>query len=131
MQDFAPRPKINRLPLSPAGNSAKAHGINLVLVRQIAVFFIVIAAIFGIYHYNIGLQKAPAPDDAHLFDLVNASGDTGVRQDGSAVYFKDDEGVIVGSMVKIAPSSDKMHYNASVDPDQKTGNDLLAIVSKY
>lgn len=131
MQDFAPRPKVNRLPLPPAGNSKKIHGVDPAIIRQLALFFIVIAAIFGVYHYNIGLQKAPTPDDIHLFDLVNASGDTTVRQDDSQLYFRDSGGIIVGSMINIDPASEKMRAKANVDHEQKVGNDLLAILSKY
>ena len=131
MQDFAPKPKVNRLPSLPAENSSKFKGLDLVLIRQGALFFIVIAAIFGVYHYNMGLQKAPVPDDTHLFDLVNASDDKIVRQDGAGLYFRDNEGVIVGSMIRIDPDSEKMRAKASIDPDQKVGNDLLAILSKY
>ncbi len=131
MQDFAPRPKINRLPLPPAGNSKKLHMVDLAIIRQAALFLIVIAVIFGVYHYNLGLQKTPTPDDTHLFDLVNASGDTTVRQDESQLYFRDSEGIIVGSMIKINPATEKMRAKASIDPEQKVGNDLLAILSKY
>jgi hypothetical protein len=131
MQDFAPKPKVNRLPSLPAENSKKFNILDATIIRQGILLFIVIATIFGVYHYNFGLQKAPVPDDARLFDLVNASGDNTVRQDGAELYFRDNEGIIVGSMIKIDPDTEKMRAKASVDPNQKVGSDLLAILSKY
>lgn len=137
MNDFASKPKINRLPL-PIAQDREAGGSSsdsYVIWSSLGSFALlsVLVLIFIVYQYGIGLSEVAkvSADDVHLMSLVNST-DENSKRDGSSLYFKDEGGVLVGQTVKIASGSEVAVSNtANGNDDKATGQGLLAILSKY
>ncbi len=136
--EFFSRPKINRLPPPPAYKTSnnEISSDNYIIWRSIYAFGIIalLIIIFIIYQYNssgLSQNTVITSDDARLMKLVNSSDDI-IEISDSGIYFKDNGGVIVGQMVKIAPTLEKNIKNTTVNyDDADTGRELLAILSKY
>ncbi len=134
MHEISPRPKVNRLPLPPARNQSELSiSSSTYMARGGVLLFGALVLMFATYQYGIGSSAtAPRTQDvdqpaeaANLFDIVN-------KHEDSTLYFRDNEGVIVGSMVKIASESEKMIPNKIVSGgDRPTERELLTILSKY
>ena len=134
IHEFAPKPKINRLPsLPPTSSQPNFNMFDGNIIKWSLWLFLPLALIFVIYQYSSGLSVVSrvSPDDARLLELVNSSEDVAKFND-STLYFRDNEGIIVGDMVKIASESEKMIPNKiQGDGSRPTEHDLLSILSKY
>ena len=135
IHEFAPKPKINRLPSLPP-TRVESNYSNMFdgnVIKWAAWLFLPLALIFVIYQYSSGLSVVSkvSPDDARLLELINSSEDVAKFND-STLYFRDNEGIIVGDMVKIASESEKMIPNKiHGDGSRPAEHDLLSILSKY
>lgn len=134
IHEFASRPKVYRLPFAAEQEMDAANmAINYDLIKQFMWLLLAVVLVFAIYRYNTGLtdKDVLSPDDARLLALINSSDDIR-KSNGSTLYFRDNEGIIVGSMVKIEADSGKaVAIQNSTDPSRNTERGLLAILSKY
>lgn len=139
MTEFVPKPKVNRLPPSPACADAVASSDDSVIQNSLWVFGMLMVAFLGIiayYQYDDNTVSRHAAvvssDDRRLMELVNSIDDNG-RQGSSKVYIKDNEGIIIGQMVKIASESERVIPDkVALDENNRPAEgELLAILSKY
>lgn len=137
MHEFVSRPKINRLPFEPArSNFNFASLLDGEIIRWPLAGVASLVLLFIIYQYgsDILTKPAPHPDDDKLIEAVDSPADT-IKSGSSTLYFRDNDGVIVGDMVKIASESEKTIpdkvYGNSSNSNATTESELLSILSKY
>lgn len=134
IHEFVSKPKVNRLPLPPARDQGEVlSAADGSIVKWSALLFIVLVSIFVIYQYSTDLSNVstPSSEKPHLVTF-NSLPDDVIKHDDSTLYFRDNEGIIVGNMIKIASESEKMIPNKiSSDGGRPTERELLSILSKY
>lgn len=134
IHEFVSKPKVNRLPLPPARD--QGEGLSVAdgnIVKWSALLFVVLVSIFAVYQYSTDLSRisVTSPDKPRLAAFNNSSDDI-IKHDDSTLYFRDNEGIIVGNMIKIASESEKMIPNKiSSDGGRPIERELLSILSKY
>jgi hypothetical protein len=136
MDDFVSKPKVNRSPFSSARSQGGEFNFdNYIVWRSLLAFVVAALLIVAFVGYKYGMVSSEvstlSPDDMRLMALINSSGDV-AKNSNSSIYFNDDEGVIVGQMVRVDSESKKTTPdNSAVIVTEPTKSDLLVILSKH
>jgi hypothetical protein len=136
MDDFVSKPKVNRSPFSSARSQGGEFNFdNYIVWRSLLAFVVAALLIVAFVGYKYGMVSSEvstlSPDDMRLMALINSSGDV-AKNSNSSIYFNDDDGVIVGQMVRVDSESKKTTPdNSAVIVTEPTKSDLLVILSKH
>lgn len=141
IDDFIPRPKINRLPSFIAEEkiaensevsvvtSGDTFGSGFLNIWTVALLAVMVLLFLSYRNYNESMDRE------RLISLVNSTDDM-VKVNSSTLYFKDNNGAIAGQMVRVAPESENIiintiNNNMTNSTDDADGRELLTIVGKH
>lgn len=130
MTELVSKPKIHRLPALPAQTGGLASLENAAILRSLWAFGAVGMLVLSFSFYQHYATESPS--DAQIKALAAMAPAAAPDLSGSSIYIKGSEGTIVGQMAKIPPEREKMtDLKNAIDVNKGTGQDLLAIISKY